>query len=135
MAAKKVLYHFSRYRPRILTSRPVFSGCPSSVSGNNSGQFVSPNYPYNYPNSQNCSWGISVAGGFRVKVEFLHFRTEWGDELRIYDGPSASSSLLVNFTGYLPTPRRILSTGTSLWFTFRTDGSYSRSGFEATFTG
>ena len=119
----------------ILTSRPVFSECPSSVSGNYSGQFVSPNYPYNYANSENCSWGITVSDGFLVKVEFSYFNTEANyDKLWIYDGPSALSSLLVTLTGDLSTPREIISTGSSLWFNFRSDHSDSRRGFEATFT-
>ena len=122
-------------RRRILRSRSLFSGCPSSVSGKNFSQFASPNYPYDYPNGQNCSWGITVPDGFIVKVEFSHFSTEWDyDQLLIYDGPSASSSLLMNLTGRLWTPRRVLSTGSSLWFNFRSDHRDSRSGFEAKFT-
>ena len=119
----------------VLTLRPPFSGCPSSVSGKNSGRFASPNYPNNYPNSEDCSWGITVPDGLLVKVEFSHFNTEGDyDKLWIYDGPSGSSSLLVTLTGVLSTPREVISTGSSLWFTFRTDGSFSRRGFEATFT-
>ena len=122
-------------RGAILTSRPVFSACPSSVSGKNSGRFASPNYPNNYPDNEDCSWGITVPDGLLVKVEFSHFNTEGGyDKLWIYDGPSGSSSLLVTLTGDLWTPREVISTGSSLWFNFRTDGSFSRRGFEATFT-
>ena len=118
-----------------LTSRPVFSGCSSSVSGMTSGRFASPNYPNNYPDGQDCSWGITVPDGFLVKVEFSHFNTESSyDNLRIYDGPSSWSSLLVTLTGDLSTPREVISTGSSLWFNFRSDGSFSRSGFEATFS-
>ena len=119
----------------ILTPKPVFSGCPSSVSGKNSGRFASPNYPNNYPNNDNCSWGITVPDGFIARVKFSHFNTEGNyDKLWIYDGPSALSSLLVTLTGDLSTPREIISTGSSLWFNFRSDHSDSRRGFEATFT-
>ena len=119
----------------VLTSVPIFSGCPSSISGKESGQFASPNYPNSYPNSENCSWGITVPDGFLVKVEFSHFSTEWNsDRLRIYDGPSASSPFLVTLTGDLSTPPQVISTGSSLWLNFRSDYSHSGRGFEATFT-
>ena len=119
----------------IIMSRSVFSGCPSSFSGKNSGQFASPNYPNNYPNSEDCSWGITVPDGFLVEVEFSHFNTErYRDRLWIYDGPSASSPLLVILTGTLSTPREVVSSGLSLWFNFRSDRSGSRRGFEANFT-
>ena len=117
-----------------LTSRPVFSGCPSSVSEMDSGRFVSPNYPNNYPDDEDCSWGITVPDGFLVKVDFSHFNTESNyDELQIYDGPSASSPLLVTLTGDLSTPPQVISTGSSVWFNFHSDDSASRRGFEATF--
>ena len=114
---------------------PLFSACPSSVSGKNTGQFASPNYPNNYHSEEDCSWGVTVPDGFLVKVEFSHFNTERNyDNLQIYDGPSASNPLLVTLTGDLSTPRQVISTGSSLWFIFRTDSSLTRRGFEATFT-
>ena len=122
-------------RGAILTSRPVFSVCPSSVSGESSGRFASPNYPNNYPDNEDCSWGITVPDGFLVKVEFSHFNTERGyDKLRVYDGPSSLTFLLVTLTGHLSTPREVISTGSSLWFNFRSDSSVSTRGFEAHFT-
>ena len=113
----------------------LFSGCPSSVSGQTPRGFTSPNYPNDYPNGDNCSWGITVPRGFVVKVEFFHFSTEANhDELRIYDGPSASSSLLATLSGMLWTPLELMSTGTSLWFNFRTNSNISSQGFQATHT-
>ena len=127
--------HWAERNAMVLTPRSLFSECPSSVSGQNSGQFTSPNYPNNYPDNQDCSWGITVPSGSRVIVEFSDFNTEANyDKLRIYDGPSASSSLLETLTGDLSTPRQVTSTGRSLWFNFRTDRSVSKRGFKATYT-
>ena len=76
-----------------------------------------------------------MPNGYSVKVVFSHFDIEEGyDYLKIYDGPSASSPLLVHLTGDLSTPRVVISKGSSLWFNFRTDRRFSRRGFEATFT-
>ena len=71
----------------------------------------------------------------RVKLVFDHFDTESGhDYLKIYDGPSGSSSLLASLDGQLSTPHVIMSTGSALWFTFETDSSGAKPGFRATFT-
>ena len=73
--------------------------------------------------------------GYSVKVVFSHFNTERPyDYLRIYDGPSASSPPLVELRGDLSTPRRVISTGSSLWLNFLTNERASWRGFEAIFT-
>ena len=117
------------------STNALCTGCPHSISGEYSGRFRSPYYPRNYPNNKNCNWHITVPSGYSVRVLFSHFNTEEDyDYLRIYDGPSASSPLLVDLTGDLSTPRGVISMGSSLWFNFRTDETVSRRGFEATFT-
>ena len=111
------------------------TGCPLYIRGKYSGRFTSPFYPHNYPSNRNCNWNITVPDGYYVKVVFSHFNTEEGnDYLRIYDGPSASSPLLEKLSGDLSTPRGVISTGSSLWFNFLTDGRVSRRGFEVNFT-
>ena len=117
------------------STNALSTGCPPSISGKYSGRFWSPSYPRNYPNNKNCNWRITVPDGYSVKVVFSHFNTEEGyDYLRIYDGPSASSRLLEKLSDGLSTPRGVISTGSSLWINFLTDGSVSRQGFEAAFT-
>ena len=119
----------------VLSTSALSTGCPLYISGKYSGRFTSPSYPHNYPNNKNCNWRITVPDGYSVKVVFSHFNTEEGyDYLRIYDGPSASSPLLEKLSGDLSTPRGVISTGSSLWFNFSTNGWYSWGGFEATFT-
>ena len=108
------------------------TGCPTSISGNYSGRFW---YRHDYLNNENCKWRITVPSGYSVKVVFSHLnKWEVLDYLRIYDGPSASSPLLVILRGDLSTPRGVISTGSSLWFNFVMDRVVSRRGFEAAFT-
>ena len=110
------------------------SGCPSSMT-RSSGSFSSPNYPNYYDNNKGCSWGITVPSGHRVVVKFDTFRIYNGnDYLRIYDGSSSSSTQLVSLSGYQSTPRVYSSSGSSMWFSFYSDGSGTQKGFHATFT-
>ena len=108
-------------------------GCPSSINGS-SGLFSSPHYPSNYLNNQRCAWGITVPSGYRVEVKFDTFRTYDGnDYLKIYDGSSSSFSQLTSLSGYPSTPRVYLSSGSSMWFSFYSDGWGTQKGFHATF--
>ena len=40
------------------------------------GSFVSPNYPYPYPNSVECFWTITVARGNLIELKFDDFNME-----------------------------------------------------------
>ena len=111
-----------------------FSECPSSANGSY-GNFVSPNYPDNYPDNLNCSWGITVPSGYRVQVDFDTFEVEdTHDYLRIYNGPSSSSPQLASLTGSLSTPCTLFSSGPSLWFNFVTDSTVTKKGFKASYS-
>ena len=115
----------------------LVSECPSSVNGS-SGSFSSPHYPSNYLNNQRCSWGITVPSGYRVEVKFDTFRTyNDNDYLKIYDGSSNfsnSSSQFASLSGYQSIPRVYSSSGSSMWFSFYSDGSGTQKGFHANFT-
>ena len=134
---KKRLFHiiWSTYKSMSVIKRCVYvSGCPSSVSGP-SGSIRSPNYPRNYNNYHRCSWGITVSSGYRIKLTFQRFITEkCCDYLKIFDGPSTSSSQLVKLIGSKSTPLVYFSSGSSMWFYFYTDHSVTAKGFSATFT-
>jgi len=43
---------------------------------NPTGSFISPNYPYPYPQSVECFWTISVALGNIIELEFIHLNLE-----------------------------------------------------------
>ena len=70
-----------------------------------------------------------------MEVKFDTFRTYNGsDYLKIYDRSSSSSTQLVSLSGYQSTPRVYLSSGSSMWFVFYSDGSGTQKGFHANFT-
>ena len=109
------------------------SGCPSSINGL-SGSIRSPNYPSNYNNNHRCSWRITVSNGYRIELTFQSFSTEsCCDYLKIFDGPSTSSPLLVQLRGTKSTPLVYLSSGSSMRFYFYTDHSVRSGGFYAMF--
>jgi len=91
----------------------------------------------NYSNSENIITSIAPSAGYDlVSVQFNSFETESGyDFLRIYDGPDTASTLLGVFDGAasLGTFTSTHATG-SLTFHFTSDGSVTRSGWDATVT-
>ena len=112
-----------------------FAGCPLSENGSLAGSFASPKYPSNYPDNEKCRWGITVPSGYRVKLVFNEFDTEGRyDLLKIYDGPSNSSGELATVSGRYSSGLVYLSSGSSLWFEFSSDGSSTRRGFHANYT-
>ena len=108
--------------------------CPLHQDGRSSGNFSSPGYPSNYPNNQICTWRITVPGDYGIRLVFDEFVTGDADFLRIYDGASSSSNVLANLRGRHPSGFVYVSTGSSLWFQFTTDYSFTRKGFHATYT-
>ena len=112
----------------------IAGGCPCDQNGRYSGNFSSPYYPINYRNKKRCTWGITVPGDYRILVAFDEFHTQRNsDVLRIYDGASNSSDLLMTLSGEL-SGSTYGSSGSSLWFEFTTDGSITEKGFHATYT-
>ena len=108
--------------------------CPRDQNGSHSGNFSSPDYPINYPNKKRCTWGITVPADYRILVAFDVFITQRNsDVLKIYDGASNSSDVLVSLSGDLSSST-YGSSGSSLWFEFTSDGSITAKGFHATYT-
>ncbi len=61
-----------------------------------SGAFVSPNFPTNYDNNLVCTWKISTTKNIiQVHINYMH--TASNDYLSFYDGYSTSSSLIRRF--------------------------------------
>ena len=108
--------------------------CPRDQNGSYSGNFSSPDYPINYLNKEICTWGITVPGDYRILVTFDEFNTQRNsDVLKIYDGASNSSDVLMSLSGDL-SGSTYGSSGPSLWFEFTTDGSITAKEFHATYT-
>ena len=84
-----------------------------------------------YASNMRCEWQLSGSGTIELVVSVMD--VEYGaDELRVYDGPNASSPLidLGDVRGSLPEPIR--SSGGSMTVVFTSDGAYQREGFVGT---
>jgi hypothetical protein len=103
--------------------------CPSSFlfydSGGGSG---------NYANSENYTKTFTAPAGSCLQFAFSSFGTEsCCDRLKIFDGPNGSSPIIGTYSGTAG-PGTIQSTGTSVTFSFTSDGSVVSSGWTATIT-
>ncbi|MBL7895186.1 MAG: T9SS type A sorting domain-containing protein [Bacteroidia bacterium] len=86
----------------------------------------------NYSNSETYVKTFNAPAGSCLQIMFSSFGTEsCCDRLRIYDGPSGASPLIGTFVG-TALPPTIVSSGTSLTFSWTTDGSIVNSGWVAT---
>nr|XP_043886771.1 CUB and sushi domain-containing protein 1-like [Solea senegalensis] len=73
--------------------------CGYNVTAEN-GTIYSPQYPNEYPNSQDCTWLITVPHGHGVYINFTLLQTEpVTDYIAVWDGPDTSSSQLGVFSG------------------------------------
>ncbi|KAM4592287.1 CUB and sushi domain-containing protein 1-like [Odontesthes bonariensis] len=73
--------------------------CGYNVTAEN-GTIYSPQYPNEYPNSQDCSWLITVPHGHGVYINFTLLQTEpVTDYIAAWDGPDTSSPQLGVFSG------------------------------------
>nr|XP_006825085.1 PREDICTED: uncharacterized protein LOC100378044 [Saccoglossus kowalevskii] len=110
-----------------------------TITGRN-GTLSSPNYPENYPNSQDCFITIQVPEGFSVLLRFVNFQTEGTDiddvsSCRDYVEISTGNSTSV-LCGNLEGKQNQLvfqSTNNTIILHFITDGLVTMSGFYAVF--
>ncbi|KAK6025271.1 CUB domain protein, partial [Ostertagia ostertagi] len=101
------------------------------------GVITTPNYPGDYPKSQNCTWHFVTTPGHRLMLNFLSFQVEEHsqckyDSASIYDGGDTNAILVGIFCGVIPPPLFMSSTN-QLFLTFTSDASVSRQGFEANY--
>ncbi|XP_078420929.1 scavenger receptor cysteine-rich domain-containing protein DMBT1-like isoform X3 [Cetorhinus maximus] len=100
------------------------------------GSIFSPNYPYPYPNSAQCSWYIRGDRNQIIKLQFTYVELEYTsacsyDYIAIYDGPSTNSVLLSKFCH--GSNQKFISSSNSMTVYFRSDSSVTRRGFTASF--
>jgi len=89
---------------------------------------------YNYLDNTNCSWLIKPTNAATITLTFTSFYTEQNfDYVKIYDGPTTSSSLLGSFSGST-IPSSINSTGGEMLIIFTSDLSNTYDGWNANFT-
>ncbi|XP_070575419.1 tolloid-like protein 2 [Ptychodera flava] len=98
------------------------------------GSFTSPSYPSDYPMHRECYYLISLATGSTIRLEFLEFATESTfDYVEVHDGSDTQATSLGKYSGTsLPSP--IISTSSSLYIKFRSDGSNQLRGFYAVYS-
>ncbi|KAG8443219.1 hypothetical protein GDO86_011865 [Hymenochirus boettgeri] len=99
-----------------------------------SGIFTSPNYPNRYPNNLDCIYTITVETNKQILLNFTTFILSVSsncdrDYVEIRDGGYEMSPLLGKFCQ--GTPPVILSHSNKLRIRFRSDSSYSETGFSA----
>uniref|UniRef100_A0A6Q2X490 CUB and Sushi multiple domains 3a n=1 Tax=Esox lucius TaxID=8010 RepID=A0A6Q2X490_ESOLU len=106
--------------------------CPAhDVRFDSTGVILSPGYPDSYPNLQMCIWTINVEKGYNVTLYFESFQTEREfDILEVFDGsPSPTSQTLATFSGDLPAPFNITTTGHQLTLRWSSDHGTNKKGF------
>lgn len=110
----------------------VQSFCNSSVMAPS--EITSPHFPYNYYNSDFCSYQISTLGSYNVLLRFSTFDTEKvNDVVTVYDGDSTNDPVIGVYAGSFY-PFTVISTGNKMLVTFKTDKSNTRQGFSGRIT-
>ncbi|KAL9988076.1 hypothetical protein ACROYT_G002476 [Oculina patagonica] len=117
--------------------RPSVSASCSYYFNQRYGRFTSPNYPWNYPNNQHCTWLIEAPPGQYIYLYFGSFGLESDyncgyDVVEVFDGNSRWSPMIKRACGQQP-PCDMYSSGRFLFVKFLTDGSATYRGFSATY--
>ncbi|XP_068116000.1 embryonic protein UVS.2-like [Hyperolius riggenbachi] len=113
-------------------------GLCRTLLSESSGSLASSSYPSNYPSASNCLWLIRIPSG-QVFLQFSAFDVQstpgcTSDYLRIYDGASTSSPvLLANVCGSGQLPPMVSSSNVLL-LEFASDNSTEATGFMATYS-
>lgn len=102
--------------------------------GLHSGTIFSPSYPENYEPNLSCTWSVLVDDESQIAISFNEFELEnsaecSGDYVIVKDGISESSEILGKYCG-TDVPMYVVSSGSLLSVTFRTDDARSAKGFE-----
>ncbi|XP_033110748.1 cubilin-like [Anneissia japonica] len=115
------------------------TGCGDSFTLSNvpSGQFMSPNFPNNYPDNTECAWTFSSPVGEAIQLDFVEFDLQTSstcdnDYLDVYDGPTENSNRLAKLCG-TQIPSTIVSSGNAMYAVFRSDYTQTLSGFKANY--
>jgi PKD repeat protein len=119
----------------VLSGQICANMCSSTSNASSTGNlFDSGGQTGAYQNSENCSFLINPSCATSVTINFTSFSTESGyDYLRIYNGSSASAPQLAVISGSASTTSYTASSG-QMFLVFSSDGSYTGSGFAATWT-
>ena len=93
---------------------------------------LSPNYPYNYPDSALVTWLVQASGHYAILMTVTDIAIEeCCDRLILYDGSSSQSPVLSVLTGSNFRNKAITSSSNNLFIRFSSDCSVTDRGFEA----
>ena len=106
------------------------TGTCKGTYSNKPKEITSPRFPNDYTSNEACEWNIEAPYGKRIGLRFLSFRTEASyDYLKIYDGRSTKSSLILRHSG-VATPSNTYSSGNRLHLAWESDTRIQESGFK-----
>ncbi|XP_075699576.1 embryonic protein UVS.2-like [Rhinoderma darwinii] len=110
----------------------------ANLLNNNNGSLTSANYPSAYPNNANCVWLIRTPSE-QVALKFMAFDVESSpncisDYIKIYDGPTKKSPLLLDRTCGSELIPPIIASTSQLLLEFSSDSSVTRVGFSASYS-
>ena len=128
-------YNFTSDQEAVINIVPANTGCSAnSVFTSKSGRIEDGSGVANYGNNLNCSWLISPTNVSKVVLIFDEFNTESShDVLKVYDGTSASGTLLGTFSGST-LPQTLVAASGKMFITFTTNGSVTKGGWKAHWT-
>ena len=87
-----------------------------------------------YSSNTYCNWLIQPPNAANIQLSFNYFNTEqYYDELKIYDGASASANLIGTYSGNT-LPPIIQSSGPSLYLRFTSDNYINNYGWSASYS-
>ncbi|XP_064000472.1 astacin-like metalloendopeptidase [Pogoniulus pusillus] len=103
-----------------------------------SGSLSSDNYPRNYTDNTNCVWLLRTRSR-KISLHFQAFELQktsdcQGDYVKVYDGSSKSSPVLMDKTCGSEIPKELVASSNLMLVEFVTDDANTASGFQATFT-
>ena len=92
------------------------------------GVITSPGFPNNYPDNSNVAWLIQVPQGNYIEMNFLSFKTEEYDCLKVYNATSDASTIIEEYCGN-DSPKRLISHNHEILLVFTSDYSDNYKGF------
>ncbi len=116
------------------TSTMSTAGCSGATTLTaTSGSFSDGSMTNNYNNNQFCSWLIQPPSG-TVTLSFSAFSTETNfDRVLVFDGLDNTAMQIGNFSG-TSIPANLTSTSNALYLEFRTNGTVTDLGWDASYT-
>ncbi|XP_059170742.1 cubilin-like [Physella acuta] len=105
------------------------------------GEIASPQWPEQYSPGLNCAWTIQAPEQAKITLKFTTIDldsqayggcTDKHDVIEVNDGSSVSDVRLARFCSH-EAPAPLLSSGNTLYVTFKTDSYVQRTGFHASY--